>query len=108
SRLAQRDFELYRFYFTERAHKIVDIVRECAKETGCTPAQLALAWQLTKPEVSSIIIGVRSLAQLDDNLGATAVTIPPDVLARLDKESAPPPEYPGAMIDFVQAWLGNR
>jgi aryl-alcohol dehydrogenase-like predicted oxidoreductase len=108
SRLAQRDFELYRFYFTERAHRIVDVLRECAKEVGCTPAQLALAWQLTKPEVSSVIIGVRSVGQLDDNLGATTVAIPPAVLARLDKETAPSPEYPGAMIDFVQAWLGNR
>jgi aryl-alcohol dehydrogenase-like predicted oxidoreductase len=108
SRLAQRDFELYRFYFTERAFRVVDLLKECAAEVGCSPAQLALAWQLAKPEVTSIILGVRSSEQLEDNLGATAVTIPAAVQARLDKETAPAPEYPGAFIDFIQTWLGNR
>jgi len=108
SRLAQRDFELYRFYFTERAFRIVDVVKDCAKEVGCTPAQLALAWQLAKPEVTAAIIGARKQEQLDDNLGATAVTVPPEIVARLEKETAPSPEYPGAFIDFIQAWLGNR
>ena len=108
SRLAQRDFELYRFYFTERAFRVVDVVKDCAKEVGCTPAQLSLAWQLAKPEVTAAIIGARKQEQLDDNLGATAVTVPPEIVARLEKETAPSPEYPGAFIDFIQAWLGNR
>jgi aryl-alcohol dehydrogenase-like predicted oxidoreductase len=108
SRLAQRDFELYRLYFTERGFRIVDLLKECAAEIGCSPAQLALAWQLAKPEVTSVIIGARSAEQLEENLAATAVTVAPVVQARLDKETAPPPEYPGAFIDFVQAWLGNR
>ena len=108
SRLAQRDFEVYSFYFTERAFRIVDVLRACAEEMRCTPAQLALAWQLAKPEVTSVIIGARTKAQLEDNLGATGVTVPPEVMARLEKETAPSPEYPGAFIDFIQSWLGNR
>ena len=108
SRLGQREFPLYRFYFNERGFRIVDVLLECARETGCTPAQLALAWQLAKPEVSAVIIGARTRAQLDDNLGATGVSVPDAVMERLEAATRPEPEYPGAMIDFVQTWLGNR
>ena len=92
----------------ERGFGIVDVLVECAREAGCTPAQLALAWQLAKPEVTSVIIGARTRAQLDDNLGATEVAIPPAVAARLEEATRPEPEYPGAFIDFIQGWLGNR
>src|SRR5437763_746084 len=71
SRLAQRDMPLYRLYFNERSFGIVDVLVGAAKEAGCPPAQLALAWQLAKPEITSVIIGARNLAQLEDNLGAT-------------------------------------
>jgi len=43
SRLATRDMEFYKFYFTERSHRIVDVLRPAAAEAGCTPAQLAIA-----------------------------------------------------------------
>jgi aryl-alcohol dehydrogenase-like predicted oxidoreductase len=108
SRLAQRDFPLYRFYFNERAFGIVDVLVAAAREASCTPAQLALAWQLTKPEVTSVIIGARNGAQLDDNLGATGVTVAPDIMERLEQATRIEPEYPGVFIDFIQAWLGNR
>jgi aryl-alcohol dehydrogenase-like predicted oxidoreductase len=108
SRLAQRDFPLYRFYFNERAFGIVDVLVGAAKDAGCTPAQLALAWQLAKPEITSAIIGARNQSQLADNLGATGVTVPPEILERLDTATRIEPEYPGVFIDFIQAWLGNR
>ena len=108
SRLAQRDFPLYRFYFNERAFGIVDVLVRSAREAGCTPAQLALAWQLAKPEITSVIIGARNQAQLEDNLGATAVTVPAEIMDRLETASRIEPEYPGAFIDFIQGWLGNR
>jgi len=108
SRLAQRDLPLYHFYFNERAFGIVDVLVECAREAGCTPAQLALAWQLAKPEVTAVIIGARTRAQLEDNLAATAVTVPPEVAARLKEATGLEPEYPGAFIDFIQRWLGNH
>jgi aryl-alcohol dehydrogenase-like predicted oxidoreductase len=79
-----------------------------AREADCTPAQLALAWQLAKPEITSVIIGARNQAQLADNLGATAVTVPPEIMDRLETASRIEPEYPGAFIDFIQGWLGNR
>jgi aryl-alcohol dehydrogenase-like predicted oxidoreductase len=108
SRLAQREMPLYRLYFTERAFGIVDVLMACALETGCTPAQLALAWQLGKPEVTSVIIGARTRTQLDDNLGATRVTVPAAVLERLEEATRFEPEYPSSFIDFIQGWLGNR
>jgi len=107
SRLATRDMEFYKFYFTERGHRIVDVLRECAAEVHCTPAQLAIAWQLAKPEVTSVILGARSVAQLDDTIAAATVTVPPAIQKRLDEVSAIPPEYPNAFIDTIQRWLGN-
>ena len=107
SRLAQRDFPLYRFYYNERAFGIVDVLVAAAREVGCTPAQLALAWQLAKPAVTSVIIGARNVGQLEDNLGATGVTVPSAVMARLEETTRIEPEYPGAFIDFIQTWLGN-
>jgi len=108
SRLAQRDMPLYRFYFNERAFGIVDELVACAKEARCTPAQLALAWQLAKPEVTSVIIGARNQSQLEDNLGATSVEVPDAIMSRLDEATRIEPEYPGMFIDFIQGWLGNR
>src|SRR5581483_5276055 len=108
SRLAQRDMPLYRLYFTERGFRIVDALVAAAREAGCTPGQLALAWQLAKPEITSVIIGARTLAQLDENLAATTLAPSPEVLARLDEASRIEPEYPNAFVDFVQRWLGNQ
>jgi aryl-alcohol dehydrogenase-like predicted oxidoreductase len=108
SRLAQRDMPFYRMYFSERAFEIVDTLVAAAREVGCTPAQLALAWQLAKAEVSSVIIGVRNDDQLTDNLGAVGVTIPDAIMARLEEATQIAPEYPGMFIDFIQQWLGNR
>jgi aryl-alcohol dehydrogenase-like predicted oxidoreductase len=108
SRLATREMEFYRIYFTERSHRIVDVLRECAAEVGCTPGQLAIAWQLTKPEVTSVILGARNLAQLDDTLAAAGTSVPQEVLLRLEEASGIRPEYPNAFIDTIQRWLGNR
>jgi len=79
---------------TERNLDIADVVVEIAKEIGCTPAQLAVAWTLANPAVCSPVVGVRTPAQLEDNLGALAVELSADQLARLDAVSAVPPVFP--------------
>jgi len=107
SRLAQRDMEFYKLYYTDRSFEIVEALKAAAAEVGCTPAQLALAWQLAKPEVTSVIIGVRNQAQLSDNLGAVGLNVAPGVIERLDKASRLGSEYPGSFIDMIQRWLGN-
>ncbi len=82
----------------------MDEVRALAQEKGCTPSQLALAWCIHQPGVTSPIIGPRTMEHLQDNLGATQVTITDDDRARLDAVSEPEqaivPYYSGRLIDF--------
>ncbi|OWQ85255.1 aldo/keto reductase [Roseateles aquatilis] len=62
-----------------------------AGELGCSMAQLALAWINRNPRVSTIILGASKLSQLQDNLGALAVTprLTPEILARIDAITLP-------------------
>ncbi|HEY8385706.1 MAG TPA: aldo/keto reductase [Porticoccaceae bacterium] len=78
----------------ERLFRVVDIMDEISQETGKTHPQIALAWLLTRPTVTSVIMGVRNEAQLRDNLGAVGWSLNPDQLARLDEASAVVPPYP--------------
>ena len=83
----------------ERAWPIVDAMREIGKPKGVSPARVALAWVLSKPFVTSVIIGVKTLEQLDDNVAASELTLSPDEIKRLDELSALAPEYPGWMVE---------
>ncbi|MES5487522.1 aldo/keto reductase [Bradyrhizobium sp. INPA03-11B] len=78
----------------ERLYTIVDALDAVAAETGRTVPQMAIAWLLTRPSVSSVIIGARDEAQLRDNLGAVGWSLSPEQIARLDKASAMMPAYP--------------
>jgi aryl-alcohol dehydrogenase-like predicted oxidoreductase len=73
---------------TERSLEIAEVVNEVAGELGSTPSKVALAWVLAKAPVAAPIIGVRTLAQLEDNLGALEVEFSPEQLHRLDAASA--------------------
>ncbi|MEV0357746.1 aldo/keto reductase [Nocardia sp. NPDC050697] len=73
---------------TERALGIADVVREIARAAGYTPAQVALAWVLRQPGVTSPIVGARTLDQLTDNLGALEVEFSAEQLDRLERASA--------------------
>ena len=83
----------------ERAFKAVDTMREIAHEKSVSVAQIALAWLLHQPVVTSVIIGAKNLEQLNDNLAAPDVTLSGAELERLDQVSELPPEYPGWMLD---------
>jgi len=61
---------------------------------GVSAAQVALAYLLAKPAVTSLIVGARTEEQLVDNLGAAVLTLSPDELERLDAVSAQPLMYP--------------
>ncbi|MTD09640.1 aldo/keto reductase [Serratia sp. YC16] len=67
---------------------IADAVNQIAHGTGYTPAQIALAWTLRHPTVTAPIVGARTLAQLEDNLGALNVTLAQEHWRRLDDLSA--------------------
>jgi aryl-alcohol dehydrogenase-like predicted oxidoreductase len=75
-------------------YDVVDVLVEVAEELDATPAQVALAWLLTRPAVSSVIVGARTDAHLEDNLAAADVQLTADQRARLDEVSAPPLIYP--------------
>ena len=66
---------------------------------GVSVARIALAWVLQRPFVMSVIIGAKTVEQLDDNLAATEVMLDPAELEVLDRVSALPAEYPGWMIE---------
>ena len=83
-----------------RAYDCIDAMRPIAAAHGVSVAQVALAWLLHQPHVTSVIIGAKRIEQLDDNIAATQLTLSADELKSLDTVSALPPEYPGWMMDF--------
>ena len=87
----------------ERAWKILDVIAPIAQAHGCSAARVALAWLLSKPVVTSVIIGAKRPQQLTDNLAAVALKLSPEEMQRLDEVSALPPEYPGWMLSVQGA-----
>jgi aryl-alcohol dehydrogenase-like predicted oxidoreductase len=83
---------------TEHNLAIVEVVREVATELGRTPAQIGLAWTLRNPGVTAPIIGARTPAQLEDNLGALEVDFTASQLSRLDQVSTIGLGFPHAML----------
>jgi aryl-alcohol dehydrogenase-like predicted oxidoreductase len=75
-------------------YRVVDALDAIATETGRTIPQIAIAWLLARPTVSSVIIGARNEAQLRDNLGAVGWSLSPDQMKRLDEASTVMPAYP--------------
>ncbi len=73
---------------TERTLAIADTVKSVAKKLERTPAQVAVAWTLASNAVAAPIVGARTLAQLEDNLGAVEVEIPAELLLELEAASA--------------------
>ncbi|MEL6672849.1 MAG: aldo/keto reductase [Bacteroidota bacterium] len=84
---------------TEKNWRILEVVGELAETYEATHSQVALAWMLAKKVVSSIIIGVRTEAQLTDNLRAKDLELSAEDVARLDAVSALPELYPYRMIE---------
>jgi aryl-alcohol dehydrogenase-like predicted oxidoreductase len=74
---------------TPAAFDVIEGVVALAAAKGCTPSQLALAWNAAQPGVTAPIVGPRTLEQLVDNLGATAVAVTTEDLARLDALAPP-------------------
>ena len=83
----------------ERAFACVDAMREIGDARGVSVARIALAWLLQRPFVMSVIVGAKSIEQLDDNLAATDIALTKEEMERLDQVSALPPEYPGWMLE---------
>jgi aryl-alcohol dehydrogenase-like predicted oxidoreductase len=84
---------------TDRNWRVLDAVLDAAGKLSASPSQVALAWLLQRPTVSSVIIGVRDLHQLEDALKAVELTLPSELASSLDGASAPDLTYP---YDFMK------
>ncbi|HEX8447067.1 MAG TPA: aldo/keto reductase [Sphingomonas sp.] len=83
----------------DRTYDVIDAMRIIADDKAVSVAQIALAWLLHQPVVTSVIVGAKRPDQLTDNIAATQVVLAPEDLATLDRVSALPPEYPGWMFE---------
>jgi aryl-alcohol dehydrogenase-like predicted oxidoreductase len=81
------------------AFTLVDAMREIGAAHGVSPARVALAWVLSRPFVTCVITGVKTVEQLDDNLAATELNLSDAEISKLDALSALKPEYPGWMVE---------
>ena len=73
----------------ERTWQVVDAVRQVAEGRGASLAQVALAWVADRPAVTSVILGARTLEQLDDNLAAAGLHLSEKETGQLDEASSP-------------------
>ena len=78
----------------ESLYDIVEVLVEVAAAHGVTPAEVALAWTLGRPGITSLVIGARTDEQLRTNLGAVGLTLPAEHIDRLEQASRPPLLYP--------------
>ena len=83
----------------ERAWDCIDAMRPIADAKGVSVAQVALAWLLHQPQVTSAIVGAKRPEQLADNIAATEVRLSAEELAQIDAVSRLPAEYPGWMFE---------
>jgi aryl-alcohol dehydrogenase-like predicted oxidoreductase len=83
----------------EKAYDIIDAMAEIGSQHGGSVAQVALAWLLKKPHVTSVIIGAKKHEQLLDNIAATKLALTDAEIDRLDTISNLTPEYPGWMVE---------
>ena len=82
----------------ERAFNCIDVMKKVAKRHEVSVAQIALSWLLHQKSVTTVIIGAKTVEQLDDNLECTKVKLNEQDLAELDEVSKLPSEYPGWML----------
>jgi aryl-alcohol dehydrogenase-like predicted oxidoreductase len=83
----------------EKAYDIIDVLLQIGAGHNVSAAQVALAYILKKPAVTSIIIGAKKHGQLLDNIAATRLELSDADMHQLDAISELPPEYPGWMLE---------
>jgi aryl-alcohol dehydrogenase-like predicted oxidoreductase len=83
--------------FVDRNWAILDVLEAVAAEIERPAAQVALAWVMARPGISSTLIGASTVAQMDSNIAATSITLGADQMARLNDVSAPTPGFSMAL-----------
>lgn len=81
----------------EQGYNVVDAIKPIAQAHDASSAQVAIAWILTKPFISSVIVGANKIHQLEDNLKVVDLTLSASEIDQLDTLTAPPALYPGWM-----------
>jgi aryl-alcohol dehydrogenase-like predicted oxidoreductase len=81
-------------YDKERGYALIDVLTSIGAARGATPAQVSLAWLLTRPAVASVLVGASNARQLDENLKAAQIALTVDDLAALDTATRPTAVYP--------------
>lgn len=95
-----RGVEAYDGRNTERTWTILDVVQRIADRNEAPVAHVALAWLMERPGVASVLLGARTLAQLESNLDAAGLTLAAGELHELTRVSAPGlPPYPYGMVE---------
>lgn len=92
----------------DKAYDIIDVMKKIADAKGTSVARVGLAWLLHKPVVTSVIIGAKTTAQLEDNLAATDLKLSAEDMKALDDVSALKREYPQWMQDRQTAGRLNQ
>ena len=90
-------------FHEERAYDVLDVLTPMAEQKQVSISQLALAWLLHQPVVSSVIIGATKLHQLQDNLKSVDVVFTTEELSLLNEASKLPLEYPGNVLEIMTA-----
>ena len=85
----------------ERVFAILDLLREVAARNDTTVARVALAWLRSRAPVGSIIIGARTMDQLEENLASLAVDLPADDIASLNDLTQPQFSYPMRILPYA-------
>jgi aryl-alcohol dehydrogenase-like predicted oxidoreductase len=90
----------------EKAYDVVDLVKSIAAKHKTTPIAVSIAWLLTRPAVSTVIIGVSKMSQLDANLEAAQVNLDADDLKVLDEATQPTLRYPKTFEGIADPFVG--
>ncbi len=91
----------------DKGFALVDTLRTIGDSHGASVAQVALAWVLARPHVSSVIIGASKLSQLDDNIAAASLALSADDLTRLDAATVPELQYPAWVTRAIDQPIAN-
>lgn len=92
----------YSRYDVERNWTILEAIDAVSEQTRHTPSQVALAWLLRKPAVTSVIFGARSIEQVTDNVEASQLWLTDDQMAKLDEAAAFELGYPYEFMGRIQ------
>lgn len=90
---------------SERDHAVTRVVQDVADELGASASQVALAWTMARSLAVHPIVGTRSLDQFRDNLGAMSITLPTELIARLDAASGFDVGFPHDFIRDMQSFV---